>query len=195
MCGRYARRGDKQRIAEAFRVKDVPDFAMPDADYNIAPTTFQPIIREGKDTGEREMVLMLWGLVPFFTKELSDVKGLSPLTYQIRASLDCGADEGLLEALKPDVRFHLVFESTHGAKYPIHVFNFVLFKFRTLPRLPPFETVELRLERDDSSCMSLKLSEELVYARFLRKDKSGFTYSFHERRTDRELFGLVFPQN
>jgi putative SOS response-associated peptidase YedK len=45
MCGRYARRGDKQKIAEAFPVKDVPHFAMPDADYIIAPTTFQPIIR------------------------------------------------------------------------------------------------------------------------------------------------------
>lgn len=67
MCGRYARRGDKQRIAEAFHVKDVPDFAMPDADYNVAPTTFQPIIRESKETGERELLLMRWGLVPFFT--------------------------------------------------------------------------------------------------------------------------------
>jgi putative SOS response-associated peptidase YedK len=79
MCGRYARRGDKQRIAEAFHVKEVPDFAMPDADYNIAPTTFQPIIRESRDTGEREMVLARWGLIPFFTKDLSDIKGLSTI--------------------------------------------------------------------------------------------------------------------
>ena len=35
-------------IAETFHVKEVTDFAMPDADYNIAPTTFQPIIRESK---------------------------------------------------------------------------------------------------------------------------------------------------
>ena len=79
MCGRYARRGDKQRIADAFHVKEVPGFAMPDADYNIAPTTFQPIIRESKETGEREMVLARWGLIPFFTKELSDIKGLSTI--------------------------------------------------------------------------------------------------------------------
>lgn len=68
MCGRHARGGDKQRIAEAFHVKDVPDFALPDADYNVAPTTFQPIIRESRNTGEREMVLARWRLVPFFTK-------------------------------------------------------------------------------------------------------------------------------
>lgn len=41
MCGRYARRGDKQKIAAEFHVKDVLDFAMTDADYNVAPTTFQ----------------------------------------------------------------------------------------------------------------------------------------------------------
>jgi len=79
MCGRYARRGDKQKIAEAFHVKDVPDFAMPEADYNIAPTTFQPIIRDSRETGEREMVLARWGLIPFFTKELSEIKGLSTI--------------------------------------------------------------------------------------------------------------------
>ncbi len=79
MCGRYARRGDKQRIAEAFHVRDVPDFAMPEADYNVAPTTFQPIIRQGRDSGEREILLARWGLIPFFTKELSEVKGLSTI--------------------------------------------------------------------------------------------------------------------
>jgi putative SOS response-associated peptidase YedK len=79
MCGRYARRGDKQRIAEAFHVKEVPDFAMSDADYNVAPTSFQPIIRESRHTDERELVLARWGLVPFFTKELSDIKGLSTI--------------------------------------------------------------------------------------------------------------------
>jgi putative SOS response-associated peptidase YedK len=67
VCGRYARRGDKQKIAGALHVKDVPDFAMADADYNIAPTTFQPIIRESRDTGEREVVLARWCLIPLFT--------------------------------------------------------------------------------------------------------------------------------
>ena len=66
MCGRYARRGDKQKIAETFHVKDVPDFAMAEADYNVAPTTFQPVIRQSKESGERERLLMRWGLIPFF---------------------------------------------------------------------------------------------------------------------------------
>jgi putative SOS response-associated peptidase YedK len=79
MCGRYVRKGDKQRIAEAFHVKQYGELAMPDADYNVAPTTHQPIIRASRENGEREMTLARWGLVPFFTKDLKDVKGLSTI--------------------------------------------------------------------------------------------------------------------
>lgn len=32
--------------------------------YNIAPTTFQPVIRLDRDTGEREIAMMRWGLIP-----------------------------------------------------------------------------------------------------------------------------------
>ncbi len=80
MCGRYVRKGDKQKISEAFRAEPNPaELPMPGADYNVAPTTYQPIIRQSRETGEREMVLARWGLVPFFTKELSDIKGLSTI--------------------------------------------------------------------------------------------------------------------
>lgn len=80
MCGRYVRKGSKQKIAKYFRANPNPtELPMPDADYNIAPTTYQPIIRKSRETGEREMVLARWGLVPFFTKDLKDVKGLSTI--------------------------------------------------------------------------------------------------------------------
>lgn len=80
MCGRYYRRSDKQRLAEAFRLGDLPDdFVLPEWDYNVAPTTFQPVIREHRETHERELVLMRWGLVPYFTRQLSDVKGVSTI--------------------------------------------------------------------------------------------------------------------
>ena len=52
---------------------------MPDADYNVAPTTHQPIIRQNKETGDRELILARWGLVPFFTKDIKDIKGLSTI--------------------------------------------------------------------------------------------------------------------
>ena len=80
MCGRYYRRSDKQRIAEAYRLGEIPfDLVLPDWDFNVAPTTFQPVIRGDKKSGDRELVLMRWGLVPFFTKQLSDVKGISTI--------------------------------------------------------------------------------------------------------------------
>ena len=61
MCARYFRRSDKQHIAEAFHLGKLPDgFVLP-PDYNIAPTTFQPVIRADKEFGERELVAMRWG--------------------------------------------------------------------------------------------------------------------------------------
>lgn len=83
MCGRYVRRGDKQKLAEHFRAQlNPPDLPLPDADYNVAPTTYQPIVRQSRERGGRELVLARWGLVPFFTKDLKDIKGLSTIKQQ-----------------------------------------------------------------------------------------------------------------
>jgi putative SOS response-associated peptidase YedK len=79
MCGRYYRKSDKQKIAEAFHATKVDDFPLPPWDYNVAPTTMQPIIRQSRHTGERELVQMRWGLVPFFTKDLSSLKAFSTI--------------------------------------------------------------------------------------------------------------------
>jgi putative SOS response-associated peptidase YedK len=71
MCRRYYRKSNKQKIAEHFRVRnDLTGIVLPDADYNVAPTTIQPVIREARETKDRELILMRWGLVPFFTKAL-----------------------------------------------------------------------------------------------------------------------------
>ena len=88
MCGRYYNRRQKQQIAEQLRASTV--FDAPYApDYNVAPTTFQPIVRQSRDTGDRELVLARWGLVPFFAKSLADFKGFStfnaaPKAFQLR---------------------------------------------------------------------------------------------------------------
>lgn len=68
MCGRYVRKSDKQKIAEHFHVNgpSIPDFA---PDWNVAPQTFQPVVRLSPETGEREIVLMRWGLVPLWSKD------------------------------------------------------------------------------------------------------------------------------
>ena len=80
MCGRYYRRSDKQRIAEAFELGHLPDdFVLPEADYNVAPSTFQPVIRAARETGERELVSMRWGMVPHFAKSVAEFKGFSTI--------------------------------------------------------------------------------------------------------------------
>lgn len=80
MCGRYYRRSDKQRIAEASCPGSLPEgFVLPDWDYNVAPATMQPVIRLNRDTGEREMVLMRCGLIPYFAKNASEFRGFSTI--------------------------------------------------------------------------------------------------------------------
>jgi putative SOS response-associated peptidase YedK len=81
MCGRYYSRREKNEIAAYFRGEVV--FKEPLApNFNIAPTIFQPAIRQSRD-GVREMVLMRWGLVPFFASSLAEFKGFS--TFNARA--------------------------------------------------------------------------------------------------------------
>lgn len=88
MCGRYFRRSEKQAIAERYRAGKV--FAEPlGADYNIAPTTMQPVVRLDRDSGERELALLRWGLVPFFAASLKEYKGLT--TFVARAETVAGS--------------------------------------------------------------------------------------------------------
>lgn len=70
---------DKQRIAEAFRLNALPEnFVLP-SDYNVAPPLSNPNIRLNRDTGEREMVMMRWGLAPYFAKSALQFKGFSTI--------------------------------------------------------------------------------------------------------------------
>ncbi len=68
MCGRYYRRSDKQRIAEAFRIGIPPTFDILPS-YNVAPQTFQPIVRLDAESRQRELALLRWGLIPFWAKD------------------------------------------------------------------------------------------------------------------------------
>ena len=83
MCGRYERRSSKQKIAERMRAKKITDAPIA-PDYNIAPTTFQPVVRSARDSAEseervRELLLMRWGFVPPFIKSLAEFKGISTI--------------------------------------------------------------------------------------------------------------------
>lgn len=67
MCGRYYRKSDKQAIAEHFAAS-VYDFELKES-YNVAPQSTQPVVRVNGETGEREIALMRWGLIPYWAKD------------------------------------------------------------------------------------------------------------------------------
>jgi putative SOS response-associated peptidase YedK len=71
MCGRYGRRADKQRIAEWMQTHNtsVFDDSYYAPSYNFAPQSMQPVVRLDGDTGARELTVMRWGLVPFWSKD------------------------------------------------------------------------------------------------------------------------------
>lgn len=84
MCGRYYRRGTKQQIAERMKAGLItPGLADVLENYNVAPTTHQPVVRHTRDGAVRELLLMRWGLVPFFAKSLADFRGFS--TFNAKA--------------------------------------------------------------------------------------------------------------
>jgi putative SOS response-associated peptidase YedK len=80
MCGRYQRRSDKQKIAEAFALGN-PDEAdeldeLDELDsiveqslapnYNVAPGTMQPVVVWDDETGMRALRMMYWRMLPPF---------------------------------------------------------------------------------------------------------------------------------
>lgn len=60
MCGRYRRKSDKQRIAEAFSVSVGVEELYLEVDDDIAPGSIQPVVLTNKD-GDRQLELMGWG--------------------------------------------------------------------------------------------------------------------------------------
>jgi len=82
MCGRYGLKSDKQSIADAFYAKKVNQKVVLAPNYNVAPSTFLPVVKLDED-GERELTLMRWGLIPFFsrmTSQLSNRRAQEPRT-------------------------------------------------------------------------------------------------------------------
>lgn len=65
MCGRFAFYSPAEATAALFGV----DGALAvEARYNIAPTQFIAAVRDGEQ-GDRELVMLRWGLVPFWAKD------------------------------------------------------------------------------------------------------------------------------
>jgi putative SOS response-associated peptidase YedK len=66
MCGRYSITLPPEAIREIFQTHgEIPNWPVY---YNAAPTAALPVVRQAKEGG-RELVLMQWGLVPWFSKD------------------------------------------------------------------------------------------------------------------------------
>ena len=73
MCGRYAITLPPEAVRGFFRYVEQPNFP---PRYNIAPTQPVPVVRlqrEGDGRLARHFVLMRWGFIPFFVKDLKKI--------------------------------------------------------------------------------------------------------------------------
>ena len=68
MCGRFTLAQSPEQVAKAFGVASVPAFP---PRYNIAPSQPVGVVLENRDSKKREYRLMLWGLIPSWSKDPS----------------------------------------------------------------------------------------------------------------------------
>ena len=66
MCGRYALSVPADVIAAVYKVMRTVPYP---PRYNLAPTDDGPVIRVDRESGERRLDLLRWGLVPFWSKD------------------------------------------------------------------------------------------------------------------------------
>jgi putative SOS response-associated peptidase YedK len=66
MCGRFTLTDPDQELAVQFNLPEIPEMQ---PRYNIAPTQPVAAVRTVPEGGERELVLLHWGLIPFWAKD------------------------------------------------------------------------------------------------------------------------------
>ncbi|MFC2037805.1 SOS response-associated peptidase [Chloroflexota bacterium] len=66
MCGRFTLTDPDQDLAVQFNLPEIPDLK---PRYNIAPTQSVAAVRLASKDAVREMVLLHWGLIPFWAKD------------------------------------------------------------------------------------------------------------------------------
>lgn len=67
MCGRYSFTSPIEAVRQVFELPALPATNLQPR-YNIAPTQNAPVVRLNAD-GERELVILRWGLIPSWAKE------------------------------------------------------------------------------------------------------------------------------
>lgn len=68
MCGRFTLRSSPKVIAEVFGLAEPPHLS---PHYNIAPLQSVAVVREQPEAHGRELVLLRWGLIPFWADDPS----------------------------------------------------------------------------------------------------------------------------
>jgi putative SOS response-associated peptidase YedK len=72
MCGRFASFKPPEAMRALFRTTNpLPSVA---ASWNIAPSQDAMVVRLNPETGERNLDLLTWGLVPHWTKDLKEAR-------------------------------------------------------------------------------------------------------------------------
>src|SRR5437763_126906 len=66
MCGRFSQRSPSKKVAEKFKVEEVPPLL---ERYNVAPS--QPVLGIREAGGVREATFFRWGLVPRWASDPS----------------------------------------------------------------------------------------------------------------------------
>ena len=66
MCGRFTLTDPNVDIAVQFNLPAIPDMQ---PRYNIAPTQPVAAVRASRDSNARELVMLQWGLIPFWAKD------------------------------------------------------------------------------------------------------------------------------
>jgi putative SOS response-associated peptidase YedK len=68
MCGRYMLTTPVEAMQRVFRFAERPNFP---PRYNIAPTQDVPIVRRSREGDRRELILVRWGLVPYWADDVA----------------------------------------------------------------------------------------------------------------------------
>jgi putative SOS response-associated peptidase YedK len=66
MCGRFTLATPEQDLAVQFNLPEIPDLK---PRYNIAPTQAVAAVRVPGPESDRELVMLHWGLIPFWAKD------------------------------------------------------------------------------------------------------------------------------
>jgi putative SOS response-associated peptidase YedK len=72
MCGRFASFLPAEALRRIFgTVNPLPNL---DPSWNLAPTQPAPVVRLHPESKERHLNMLIWGLVPYFTKDLKSAR-------------------------------------------------------------------------------------------------------------------------